>query len=573
MNESKCRKYGWWVLLVVVCFSFSALVQGEEVAQSKDSAAAPDTAVIDQVQMLKGDLETIKAPGLTRISLNDPDVADIINADDKEILLMGKGIGQTPMFIWDSRGKRTVMIHVYNQNLDLAQDRLKRLFKASEITGINTDIDDKEGKIIISGSVLKEKKDDFDKIIEPFSDSVMNLARSEDIQDLIQVDLEFIELNTTLLKNLGIDWTAGSSSSTLAFTYPETIPGQDGGFPDLFKLGDFKRTSALLATVNALVEQGKGRVLSKPKLVVVSGQEASFLVGGQIPFRTTTTTGTSVQESIEFKSYGIGMNITPTIKRGRIDVLLGIDISDVDPSTAIGGNKDVAFVTRNANTRLLLDDRQTIILAGLIKHSDSEKKKKVPLLGDIPGIGLFFKNKSNPTANQDTELVISLTPTILAQSKPKPDQEMTMTPPAPVTSASAASAPSPGASAPETEEQIDLTSSFPVPSIKNEKQPTNIPKNMEGYVKSIQNKIANAIVYPQEAKDYGWEGTVRLGLLILSDGTLAFASVKESSGHEIFDEYALNTAKQIAPYSSFPADSQLQELNVTIPIVYSLESN
>ena len=74
------------------------------------------------------------------------------------------------------------------------------------------------------------------------------------------------------------------------------------------------------------------------------------------------------------------------------------------------------------------------------------------------------------------------------------------------------------------------------------------------------------------ALQYGWEGTVKLGVLILNDGTLAFALVKDSSGHDVFDEVALNTAKKLAPFSAFPSNTDLQELNMTIPIVYSLNN-
>jgi protein TonB len=90
------------------------------------------------------------------------------------------------------------------------------------------------------------------------------------------------------------------------------------------------------------------------------------------------------------------------------------------------------------------------------------------------------------------------------------------------------------------------------------------------YVGEVQRKLSQAIIYPEEARQYGWEGTVKLGVLILNDGTLAFVLVKESSGHDVFDEVALNTAKKLAPFAPFPPDTDLKELNVTIPIVYSL---
>ena len=62
-------------------------------------------------------------------------------------------------------------------------------------------------------------------------------------------------------------------------------------------------------------------------------------------------------------------------------------------------------------------------------------------------------------------------------------------------------------------------------------------------------------------------------MLILNDGTLAFALVKESSGRDVFDEIAISTTKQLAPFTAFPSDTDLQELSVTIPIVYSLDNN
>ena len=98
-----------------------------------------------------------------------------------------------------------------------------------------------------------------------------------------------------------------------------------------------------------------------------------------------------------------------------------------------------------------------------------------------------------------------------------------------------------------------------------------VPQEMKDYVRELQKQIAQNVVYPKEAEQYGWEGTVSLGLLILRDGTLAYALVKESSGHEIFDEYALNTAKNIAPYGSFPSGTKLQELKISVPIIYSLK--
>jgi pilus assembly protein CpaC len=530
------------LLLLAACFSLQ--VAADE---------ALDSIVTDEVHMVKGEVVTLTVYALTRLSITDPTVADIVNADDKEITIVGNDIGQTELFVWDEHGKRSIKIFVLVRDLKITKARIDKLVKAADIgKDVFVEINEKEGKVVISGQVLEKDRDQLEKLLQPFQDDILNLIKDREETDLVQVDIQVSELSTTLSKSLGFDWSTGTGS-TFSPVYTETLPALDGSIGDFFKIGDFERTNNILATVSALLEEGKGRILSKPRLVVVSGEEASFLVGGEIPIRTTTSTGTSTQENVSFKEYGIGMTITPTIKReNKIDTQLNIEISDVDAANAVG--EDVAFVTRTAQTRLYLDNGQTIVLAGLIKKNESENIRKVPFVGDIPVVGLLFRKKSTPAANSETEVVISLTPHILtdrkaelAKERAKENQENEM------------------AKDPSVIE--DKSSSKAIPYY------SGVPREMIGYVQAVQERISQAIVYPQEAKTQGWEGTVKLGMLILRDGTLAFSLIKESSGYEVFDEAALATAKNSAPYAIFPADTNLQEINVTIPIVYSLKKN
>ncbi|MFA5089205.1 MAG: energy transducer TonB, partial [Candidatus Omnitrophota bacterium] len=109
-----------------------------------------------------------------------------------------------------------------------------------------------------------------------------------------------------------------------------------------------------------------------------------------------------------------------------------------------------------------------------------------------------------------------------------------------------------------------------VDSKKKELTQSFVPSG-KPYAALIQEQIAQALIYPQEAKEKKWQGTAVLTLRILRDGTLAHATVEESSGYKIFDECAMQTAKSVAPYAIFPAEANQDEVNVTVPIVYSLE--
>jgi len=376
-----------------------------------------DYAFADEASLIKGELITIEVHDMTRVSITDPDIADIVDANSEELLIVGKEIGQTALFIWDEEGKHTIMIYVINQGLEAIKSRIQKLFDAADIHELTLGANAQEGKVVISGEITDRKRDLFDQIVDQFDEDTINLVVDEKIEDLIQIDMQITDLNTTLQKSLGIDWSTGGTAG-INPAYEESVrrDKSDGHIRDFFQIGHFHRTGQLIAQVNALIIEGKGRVLSKPKLVVISGEEASFLVGGEVPIRTTTFSDTgSSQENVEFKEFGISMTITPTIIKDRIDIVMNLEVSELDASTASSVSEDVAFSTRSASTHLYLDDGQTIILAGLIRNSESLSETKVPFVSNIPILGLLFRSKSNPVADKDEELVIALTPHILTQ--------------------------------------------------------------------------------------------------------------------------------------------------------------
>jgi pilus assembly protein CpaC len=528
---------GQFRAMVALIFLVAAVYPGRVFGQ-----ASADPYVPQDLELLVGDIQSVKVKNLSRISITDPSIADISDAKTDEVLLMGKHAGQTVLFLWDDAGKRSVVIRVVEEDMSLVKTRISTLVQKADIKGLTLEENNYEGRVVITGEVADEDKDKLEKILGPFDAKVINLTKVQEIKDQIQIDMQITELNTSVTKNMGFQWgsgTDGQSTNDLTLKYAETLPTFDGSPGDFFKIGEFARTNSLLATVNAFIQEGKGRVLSKPRLVVVSGKEASFLVGGEIPFKTTTlnTSGGTATEETTFKQYGVNMTMTPTIKNGKIEVDMTVEVSDVDAANATGS--DVAFVTRNATTHLNLDDGQTIVLAGLIKKATSEEVKRIPFISKIPIVGILFRNKSTPTPNQDTELVISLTPRILKSLPVK-------------------------TAAPAVRQDAGSSSGGYA-----EESPSMIPR---AYVQALQKRISSAINYPYEAKENGWEGTVKVSLKILRDGTLADAFVQQSSGYNIFDQDALSTAKVLAPYQPFSTDMSMDELVVVVPIVYSQKS-
>ena len=538
----------------------------------------------DFIDMTTGDIQTVAANNLTRVSVTNPDVADISDAQNDKITLLAKRAGSTSLFLWDDKGKRSLKVRVVNEDLSALRERIQKLLDEAGVTGVSFEINLDIGKLVLSGDLTKDDRNRLSEVLEPYNDNLLNLVKEEKSEDLIEIDMQIIEINTTLEKNLGIEWGNGTSSAStasngtpssvttgtgLSIPYKENQPTGDK-FKDLFKIGNFQRTSSPIeATVNALLQEGKARLISKPRLVVVSGKQASFLVGGEIPIIIPPLMpgGTNVNTSTTYSQYGVNLTVTPTIRKGKVNVVLNVDIRDVDNSSTFSTNSNIAFITRTASTELFMENKQTIVLAGLIKYQDSVTYTEVPFLSKIPLVGGLFRDRNEP-ADSNTEMVIILTPVVLTEKKISKHQLVMPTPE-------------------EREANNEINAKYekeplpvwpvpkavahPLPVIKvvpDNNLQTVLPEMM-AYARMVQMRISNAISYPQDTKGKILTGTVKLKLRILKDGTLDSATVIDSSGNYVLDQDAMQAAKTAAPYDAFTNGMAQKDLIFTVPIVFN----
>jgi pilus assembly protein CpaC len=141
--------------------------------------------------------------------------------------------------------------------------------------------------------------------------------------------------------------------------------------------------------------------------MTMSGQEASFLAGGEFPYQTVTNDG---ETKTEFKDFGVGLRFTPIVgSDGLITLKVAPSVSDIaDTFNVIGGPPVAVFSTRKLESTVQLRDGQTLALAGLLQDNLSEVVSKVPLLGDIPILGALFR--STNYQQKKTDLLIAVTP-------------------------------------------------------------------------------------------------------------------------------------------------------------------
>lgn len=170
------------------------------------------------------------------------------------------------------------------------------------------------------------------------------------------------------------------------------------------------------AALNAFASENRINIVSSPRLMVLDNEESSIQIGTDVPTRTGSTTvsaGTSTSvESVQYRSTGLVLRVRPTINtEGVLTLILSIESSDSQKNTMSSIDSPI-ILTRRINTMVAAASGQSIMLGGLISENKGETQSKVPLAGDIPLIGTLFKSTSKN--NTRTELIILITPTIIA---------------------------------------------------------------------------------------------------------------------------------------------------------------
>lgn len=227
----------------------------------------------------------------------------------------------------------------------------------------------------------------------------------------VLVAVKVLDINRGATEALGIDWGQyGGTEGTAVFRPQPFLFGHIYGPGGWHRLYDFAHQ------VHALIQNQKARVLSEPNLLVNDGEEATILIGGEIPIPVAQTAiGGAASVTIEWKPYGVNLKIKPTISHDSEKVLLEVEpeVSSLDYGNAvtIGGLVLPAMRTRRAQTTITLPDNGILAIGGLIQSDQSKAVDKIPILGDLPIIGQLFRHDT--FIQNKSELIILVMPQIL----------------------------------------------------------------------------------------------------------------------------------------------------------------
>ena len=214
--------------------------------------------------------------------------------------------------------------------------------------------------------------------------------------------------------------------ASVLFGAPGGVSFATGGLMNLFTAtSNFPSTSnsrfSVNPTIQGLISMNRARVLSEPSLVVISGERASFLAGGEIPILQAVAAAGQAQQSIVFEPFGLRLNFIPVLmENGAIN--LEVSPEERIPSLAIGLNVPLSttvvpgFTTRKAQTIVEMKPGQELFIGGLVTSNNGRELIKLPIIGEMPILGAMYRSKA--FAKNESELVIAVRPEIILPGTP-----------------------------------------------------------------------------------------------------------------------------------------------------------
>jgi pilus assembly protein CpaC len=417
-------------------FSAAALapISGLAPATAAESEAAPATtssipSVAPKTRFLSlgvGKSAIIDLPrDVKDVLVADPKIANAVVRSPQRAYIIGSAVGQTNVVFFDGDGQQIAAYDIaIKRDLNGVRAALKQLLPAAAIQAEGVG----EG-VMLTGSVSTpieaQQAGDVVARLVGGAEKVVNsiVVRGH---DQVMLKVAVAEVQRSIIKQLGIDLSANMNYGTAVVNFNNANPFTANGGPltsnslvasAVNKAG----LPTVTATLRAMESAGVVRTLAEPNLTAISGEAATFIVGGEFPFPTgvtcqTTAAGSVGQcaPSIAFKKFGISLNFTPVVlTEGKISLRVMTEVSEIstDNSINISGVSVPSIKTRRAETTLEIPSGGSLAMAGLIQEQTKQAVNGMPGVDQIPVLGQLFR--SQDYVNNQTELMVIVTPYVV----------------------------------------------------------------------------------------------------------------------------------------------------------------
>ncbi|ALK30411.1 type II and III secretion system protein family protein [Burkholderia plantarii] len=429
--------------LIALAMATSA-VMVSSVANAAGPDAGVDLAVGAQRQIATG-------RSLQRVAIGDPAVADVlvVKGNGGGVLLIGKSAGTTNVMLWE-RGRSEPDVYPVHVTSGAARallgadtPRVDTYGDTTVIAGSATTLEAHQRAVDVANAAAAARaaaqaggagangKAGAGAAGGAGGGGVGSGAASSVVdastisgRNVVQVDVRVVEFSRSAVKQAGLNFFKSSNGFAFGSFAPSSLSSLGSSatsglavtaaqpIASAFNLVVGSASRGITGNLSILEQNNLARILAQPTLVALSGQSANFLAGGEIPVPVPQALGTV---SIEWKPYGIGLTVAPTVLGpNRIALKVAPEASQLDFVNAItiNGVTVPALTTRRADTTVELGDGESYVIGGLVDRETTSNLSKVPFLGDLPIIGAFFKSLSYQ--QNDKELVIIVTPHLVS---------------------------------------------------------------------------------------------------------------------------------------------------------------
>ncbi len=353
--------------------------------------------------------------GLNRVSIANPEIADITLIRSKELYVVGKKSGATNVFLWTAAGKMTVI------DIVVAIDTSSLALKLKELMPNETEIQVRSAgdALVLTGQVADAAKVHRAMTIaeQHSGKKVINLMSVGEVPQ-VMLEVKVAEVSKKLTEKLGAQFSSTGARGTFNYAL----------------IGNFL-TGGALSTINGVgagaalsrggeqlkleaeIKNGLIKVLAEPNIIAVSGQEGAFLAGGKIFIPVPRVDGSGTVVTLVEKEYGVGLTFLPTVlEGGKINLRVTPEVSELSlEGSTIKSGTSVSVLptisTRRASTTVQLMDGQSFAIGGLIKNNVTETISGLPFLGELPVLGALFR--SSEFINDRSELMFIVTPRLV----------------------------------------------------------------------------------------------------------------------------------------------------------------
>ncbi|WP_417551954.1 type II and III secretion system protein family protein [Marinomonas fungiae] len=346
------------------------------------------------------------------VFITDPNVADYQVIDKHKIVVFGKSIGKSTIMAFSLDGETLINRQlVVNRSLVHIEQNIKMRYPNADVSMFNvgdqvvlsgtvSTEEEKDGINELVGEMLGKKSENYDIEWDLGGDRTlkMDFMRKRTFEGVvnniqvamtkqINVKLSIAEVSHSVMENFGLQFATGGNTSGV---FSSTLGGLT--------------SDSIIQAISAINDDEVGQVLAEPNLSVISGETASFLVGGELPI----TTILDDKVNVTYKEFGVRLEMmAKVLTDNKIRISLMPEVSSLDTQYANDTFNIPAFKTRRARTTVELGDGQSFVLGGLLNSEERELLRKIPYIGDIPILGSLFRYTE--TERNKSELLIIAT--------------------------------------------------------------------------------------------------------------------------------------------------------------------